>query len=35
MFCYRFRSIWNDAHFPIGINLTFSLTVKEKDLNSP
>ena len=31
----RFRSIRNDAHFPFWIHLTFSLTIREKDRNSP
>ena len=31
----RFRSMWNDAHFPFWIHLTFGLTFKEQDRNSP
>ena len=30
----RLRSIWNDAHFPFWIHLTFVWTVREKDRNS-
>ena len=31
----RFRSMWDDAYFSFWIHLTFSLTVRVKDRNSP